>query len=290
MTPLLCTDLDRTLIPNGPPPESPSARPALARLHQARVIQLAYVSGRHLSLIEEAILEWQLPRPDFIIADVGSSLYRPTEPGPGSEWEPDSAWQREIAPDWGGYTAETLHDLLRDLSVLKLQEPEKQGRFKLSYYCPEDIALAPLLHEIQCRLGPRDLRVNLIHSHDEPRRLGLLDILPERANKRHAIEFLRRQLGLPDAAVVFAGDSGNDLAVLAGGIPSVLVANANPAVREEAQRLAAAARHEEQLYLAHGDLFAGLDGRYAAGILEGLAHFRPELLPAIEASLRAGSN
>ncbi|MCI5126782.1 MAG: haloacid dehalogenase, partial [Candidatus Electrothrix sp. AR5] len=29
---LVCTDLDRTLLPNGPQPESPGARPAFAAL------------------------------------------------------------------------------------------------------------------------------------------------------------------------------------------------------------------------------------------------------------------
>ena len=44
--------------------------------------------------------------------------------------------------------------------------------------------------------------------------------------------------GFPRERTVFAGDSGNDLDVLASAIPSVLVANADPGVRAEARRRA----------------------------------------------------
>lgn len=44
---LICTDLDRTLIPNGPQPESPKARALFRRLVSREEVTLAYVSGRH---------------------------------------------------------------------------------------------------------------------------------------------------------------------------------------------------------------------------------------------------
>jgi len=66
--------------------------------------------------------------------------------------------------------------------------------------------------------------------------------------------------------------------VLASPIPSVLVANGHPAVREEAQRLAETRGCAERLYEAVGG-WGGMNGNYSAGILEGVAHFHPELLP-----------
>jgi hypothetical protein len=42
---LICTDLDRTLIPNGPAPESPGARERFARLAARPEMAPAYVSG-----------------------------------------------------------------------------------------------------------------------------------------------------------------------------------------------------------------------------------------------------
>ena len=44
---MLCSDLDRTLLPNGPQEESPEARPLLRRLAQRPDLVLAYVSGRN---------------------------------------------------------------------------------------------------------------------------------------------------------------------------------------------------------------------------------------------------
>jgi len=50
---------------------------------------------------------------------------------------------------------------------------------------------------------------------------------------------------------------------------------------EEAVRLARAAGTLETLYLARGD-FLGMNGNYAAGILEGCVHFFPETKAWIE--------
>ena len=72
---LLCTDLDRTLLPNGLQPESACARPLFRKLVSHPEVHLAYVSGRSLELVLQAIAKWDLPRPDFILGDVGSSIY-----------------------------------------------------------------------------------------------------------------------------------------------------------------------------------------------------------------------
>ena len=72
---LICTDLDRTLLPNGKQPESPAARRRFAEFAAREEVRLAYVTGRHLALVEKAIANYVLPRPDFVIADVGTSLY-----------------------------------------------------------------------------------------------------------------------------------------------------------------------------------------------------------------------
>ena len=52
---LICTDLDRTLIPNGTQPESSGARDHFALLVGRPEVTLAYVSGRHRALVETAI-------------------------------------------------------------------------------------------------------------------------------------------------------------------------------------------------------------------------------------------
>ena len=106
-------------------------------------------------------------------------------------------------------------------------------------------------------------------------------MLSRRASKLHAIEYLQAELGFERSRILFADDSGNDLQVLASAIPSVLVANAMPQVVQAAIAQATAAGHRTALHLAQGGLL-GMNGNYAAGILEGVAHFQPDLLPLLE--------
>ena len=73
---LICSDLDRTLIPNGYEEESAGARPVFRQLAENANIYLAYVSGRDRQLILDAIEEFYLPMPDYAIGDVGTTLYR----------------------------------------------------------------------------------------------------------------------------------------------------------------------------------------------------------------------
>jgi hypothetical protein len=63
--------------------------------------------------------------------------------------------------------------------------------------------------------------------------------------------------------------------MLTGPLQAVLVANATADVRADAAALAAAAGTQDLLYQATGD-FHGMNGYYAAGILEGVAHYLPE--------------
>ncbi len=268
---LLCSDLDRTLIPNGSQPESAQARPLLRMLAARPELTLAYVSGRHLDLLLAAIHDYELPVPDYAIGDVGTTLYKIH----GNEWHPWQAWADEIAPDWAGKTRDELAERFVDLNALTLQETEKQNTFKLSYYAPPDTDHVSLLKEMQQRLVADGVRASLIWSIDEEKHTGLLDILPKSATKHHAIHFLMNQKGFDEADTVFAGDSGNDLPALTSGLQAVLVHNARSDVREAALSAVRAKGITERLYLAQGG-FLGLNGNYAGGVLEGLTHFVPE--------------
>jgi len=264
---LICTDMDRTLLPNGAAAESAGARDLFARLAARPEVSLAYVTGRHLALIQEAIRHYALPVPDFAIADVGTTIY---EIGRG-RWQAWQAWSCEIDGDWQGREARELHLLLHGIDGLRLQEAEKQNRHKLSFYVPLTMDAEALQADVAARLENSGLRANLIWSIDEELDIGLLDILPVSANKRHAVEFLMRQHGFALDDTVFAGDSGNDLDVMLSPIQSVLVANASEDVRAAAAKAPAGA----SVYVARGG-FLGMNGNYAAGILEGVAHFLPD--------------
>lgn len=285
---LLCTDLDRTILPNGREPESPQARPLLRALAARPEVTLAYVSGRDRTLLLDAIDAYDIPVPDYAIGDVGTTIYETA----GGDWRRWHAWEEEIASDWNGRRHDELAALFTDLRDLAPQEPGKQNVFKLSYYTPERIDGQALLGEMQTRLTRYGIRASLIWSVDEAAHCGLLDVLPRSATKIHAIRFLMRQTGFDDAHTVFAGDSGNDLPALTSGLQAVLVRNAHPDVRREAQRLLRDAGLSERLYIARGG-FRGMNGHYAAGVLEGVQHFLPQvadwLSPAGDRPSDAGS-
>ena len=103
---LLCTDLDRTLLPNGDAPESPSARERFARVAARPEVSLVYVTGRHRESVQRAIAEYGLPTPRHAICDVGSSIYQiargeaAREAASGGEWRISARWNRQLASAW----------------------------------------------------------------------------------------------------------------------------------------------------------------------------------------------
>ncbi|MBE0567249.1 MAG: HAD-IIB family hydrolase [Krumholzibacteria bacterium] len=270
---LLATDLDGTLLPNGAAAESPGARERFARLAAHPDVTLVYVTGRDPGLVDEAIATWQVPLPDVLIADVGATIADRV----ASAWKRWPAWDETIAPDWGGRDAADLAVLLRDvpgLADLHLQDASRQARWKLSFEAPPDAALPRLAELIRDRLRAAGVRASVIFSRDEVLGVGLMDVLPAAADKGRALAFVMARLGFGPDETVFAGDSGNDLEVLAGPVPAVLVANADPELRTTAHREAAAAGHGPLLYLARGN--------YAAGILEGVLHYHPAWAARLE--------
>lgn len=275
---LLCTDLDRTIIPNGSQLEHPSARDQFRAFCRRTGVCLVYVTGRHLELMEEAIDTYGLPQPAFAITDVGSKIYRAVAGG----WQNVPLWEAQIATDWRGKTGEQLEQSLRQIVALTLQEKEKQNRFKLSYYLPLSQDQKQILSRMGDILAGQGVAASLIWSVDEPQQVGLIDVLPENATKLHGLRFLQNQLGYLDNELIFAGDSGNDLPVLVSPVRSVLVANASDEVRQLAVQLSQRNGTTEALYLAEQS-GAPLGGNYSAGVLQGVKHFCPEFdLPPVD--------
>ncbi len=267
----VCTDLDRTLIPNGPQPESPMARKLFTALVDRPEVVLAYVSGRHRQLVEKAITNYCLPTPDFVIGDVGTTIYHV---GRTHAWQRQMAWEEHISAEWGGKTHSDLKAMLHDVQALRVQESSKQNRFKLSYYVPMQADRAAITASITQRFKSSDVNASLIWSVDEPAGIRLLDILPASASKYHAITALMQIHGFDNEHTVFCGDSGNDIEVISSPIPAVLVANSQADVRALAISLSKAGGHSNQLYIAKGG-FYGMNGNYSAGMLEGIAHYHP---------------
>jgi len=267
---LLCCDLDRTVIPNGAAEESPSARPLFRELAARPEVCLAYVSGRHIDLIDAAIEEYGLPVPDFAVGDVGTTIYGRSE----EAWGAVTEWTREIGGDWGTLRHADLMEHLAQIEGILLQPPDRQNTHKLSFFVDLEHEIAPLLTLVRDRLDGLGVRYCLVWSVDETAGVGLLDLLPASATKLHAVEFLMRRLTVDERRLVFAGDSGNDLPVLCSGHQAVLVRNAGREVRDTALNALRDSGKVDRLYMAAGG-FMGMNGNYCAGIIEGVTHFIP---------------
>lgn len=267
----LCSDLDRTILPNGPQEESAGARNVLREIAKHPGMILVYVTGRNQSLVIDAIDEFDIPVPDYVIGDVGTTLYRVA----GSGWKMMESWWQHIGSDWKDMTGQDLALLLEDLHELQMQESAKQSRFKLSYYTDSTVDHRRLVANIRRRLQSKRIAAAVVWSVDAAEEVGLIDILPEHATKLHAIKFFLKMQKISEDRAVFAGDSGNDLDALTSGLQAVLVKNAANDVRKEALELLSKKQMADRLYLARGG-FLGMNGNYAAGVLEGLAYFFPQ--------------
>lgn len=273
---LLCTDLDRTLVPNGEQPESPLARPVLWHLLRSHSMSLAYVSGRDLGRVLHAIDDYGLQTPDVIVADVGTSIYVPQ----GGGWQLHEEWHTLIGQDWNGLDSAGIGESLQAFDELETQEADRQTTFKRSYYLPRDNDSQSLAQRLESHLQGLGVKASLVFSDDPEKNIQLLDILPVHATKLEAIVHTQKMLGVDNKASLFSGDSGNDVTALASHLLSVTVRNADKATREAVQRLArdndtlqSSYQAEGNLPLADGQL---LNGNYAAGIVEGLVHFNPD--------------
>jgi hypothetical protein len=269
--------MDRTVIPNGVQIEDVQARKRFSEFCSSEYVTLVYVTGRHKELVEEAIMEYRLPEPNFAITDVGTKIYIVSN----KTWLPMRSWEEEIDKAWNGKNHEQIKQLLTSIKELELQEQSKQNTHKLSYYLPLHLNHSDVMARMEKRLQKEGIDSSLIWSIDEQKNIGLLDLLPLNATKLHAIEFLQHQLKYKHDEVLFAGDSGNDLPVLVSKIHSVLVANASEDIKALAVQKSEENGCTDALYIVKKSRLK-MNGNYAAGVLEGVWHFLPAFRNLLE--------
>jgi len=253
---LLATDMDGTLLGD---------RPGLKRLAvwlaQNRHYLFVIATGRSVEATLAELKIWKAPSPDFLITDVGSSVYQIDRNG---QTHLIHSWHRQLDTNWQRDECERL---LVPHSSLELQPEKTQSAHKLSFFIPARKATTPGPHpieassawhneavkkEVEKALMSAGLAARVVHSHG-----NLLDVLPEAGGKAQAVEFLRKLLDMDRQNVVASGDSGNDTDLLQYAAFGIVVANHTG----ELESL----RGCRSLYWARTD--------YANGVLEGLERF-----------------
>lgn len=234
----LISDIDNTLLGDE------RGLRELIELLRSNSEQMAFgiATGRGIDSAVKILKKWQVPIPDVLITSVGSEIhYWPSQ-------RLDLGWSHHISHQW---RRDALQAFFNGVPGLKLQAAENQREFKLSYNVDE--TRMPPIKELNKQLRQQRLKAKLIYSHG-----AYLDILPERASKGQAIRYLAYKWGLPLQRFMVAGDSGNDEAMLVGDTLGVVVGNHSPELE--------CVRGLEQVYFAKA--------HYAAGIVEGLQHYR----------------
>lgn len=219
----LVTDLDGTLIPLPDNPQHRLDLDVLVSELQNKNATLVFSTGRHFASVERAIAEFRLPQPEWMICDVGTSIRHRTAAG---QFELVTEYEAYLDAIIQGMSVGRLRTILASIEGLRPQEDEKQGAFKLSYYAIA-AQLAERVGEIQERLEESKAPFSIVHSIDPFNGDGLIDLLPSGISKAHALSWWRNHVGLDAEDVVFAGDSGNDLAALVSGCRAILVNNAH---------------------------------------------------------------
>lgn len=257
---LLASDLDGTLIPlERSAQRLREVEEFVQAVRNAQGLMLAYVTGRHLALAEQGIAEFELPWPDLLVCDVGTSVYRRIDGG----YEPDEEYQRRMRAAFGGLRGEDIKGTLASVEDLELQEDEKQAKFKVSYYTPKHAS--SVLDEVADLLRSTGGNVNLVSSYDAVSDRGLLDVLPAGVAKDYAVRYLHDHTQVAADGLIYAGDSGNDRAAMLAGYRVIVVANAEESLKVDLKEEAAKQHLDEYLYFA--------EHPFARGVLEGCRHF-----------------
>jgi sucrose-phosphate synthase len=205
-----------------------------ARLDNTRMLM---ATGRSVSEARRVIATWGLPCPDILVTSVGSEIWRSEGFG---DYRLCETYAATINAGWRRDEALSVAACVG----LAMQPVHEQRRWKLSYFgSASDAARATQA------LADSGVAARVVHSHGT-----LIDILPARAGKAAAIAFEAKRLDLTLADCIAAGDSGNDLDMLAACGVAILPANARDGIADLLRGKAFQSRHS-----------------HAAGVLDGLA-------------------
>lgn len=278
---ILATDLDGTLIPLTATLDEPSratshgdsladcpqrqALTTLRRLADADELEIIFVTGRHHESVMSVMDAVGLPSPRWIICDVGATLLCRADHQP---YLPLRAYVNHLDAIVGRFDTGQLAQALAGIDGLVLQEAEKQGRHKLSFYCDLN-RIDTQIARIELKLVEIAAPYRMVSSVDPFNGDALIDLLPLGTDKSSALTWWAEHSGSETSRIVYAGDSGNDYAALTGGFRAILVGNAD---RNLARRVVEHHRQsgsEDRVYLARSPATAGvLEGCIRFGMIE----------------------
>ena len=257
----LATDLDGTFIPNSSKTELIEA---LEYFHKIKKdsddFKLIFVTGRNFKQVEDGIKEYNLPEPDFIISDVGTTIYNRSLNG----WVLNDEYYKNLSRILNNINRENLINWLIQKAGVSLQEDYRQGDFKISFYLEPKNSIT-IIDDLNIKIKKENLPYDVIFSQDPITKKGLLDILPKGVSKVYALKWVLKNYSASGDSVAFAGDSGNDLDLFISGINSIIVKNTPENIKVKANSWALENGKTKTLFFATKES--------TAGVLQGCRHF-----------------
>ncbi|MCF8476627.1 MAG: HAD family hydrolase [Pseudolabrys sp.] len=237
---ILATDLDGTFLGG-----SDSDRAALYRWIESRRddVGLIFVTGRDPQFIEQLCGDSDVPWPDYVIGDVGTTIAEIV--GATKKVRPLAPLEAKIAELWND-NGDRVRALLDGAAGLTLQATP--FRYRVSYH------FDPKAYDGEAE--------KLVHRHGFDSLISadrFFDVLPPGVSKGPSLKRLLDHLAVDDRHVLVAGDTLNDLSLFETGLRGVAVNNSEPALVDRLK--------------AHPNAYrASQPG--AGGIAEAIRHFK----------------
>ncbi|MCB2007911.1 MAG: glucosylglycerol-phosphate synthase [Rhodoferax sp.] len=209
---VLATDLDGTLLAG-----TQEARRRIRDLFSGGLAhtRLIYVTGRGAESVIPLLSDSTLPRPDYIIADVGATVLH-------GDLRPVSPLHHDIAAGWPG--TQVILQRLAKFPLLRRQTVPQERR--CSFFVSEEGISDELRAEVEA------LDCDLLYSAGR-----YLDVLPRGINKGNTL----RQLALAEQfdldSIIVAGDTLNDLSMFATGFKGIVVGSAEPELVDRVRKM-----------------------------------------------------
>ena len=242
---LLSFDIDHTLLEN---PEKPSPFNKVWNnfLHDNSLNPpiLCFNTGRMLDDTLHLISSKILPKPQYLICGVGTTIYDFSRSHTLKEFS-------EILEE--GWDVEKVRELMHASSYpISLQPQHFQHEYKSSWFLEN--ATHEQISGLEKTMQEAGLEINLIYSSSLH-----LDVLPKWANKGNALTWLLRHLEIPPSETLVAGDSGNDSAMFQlPDIKGIVVSNAQPELYQ-------ATKYQGVYHATQPHVY---------GLVEGLVHYQ----------------
>jgi len=219
---VLATDLDDTLVSNQVEHQK------LWTYFGEHRPSLIYITGRYFQSAYQLIQEQQLPQPDILICDAGGSIYC------GETLNEDLLWSTAFQK----MPLSTIEKIAEDIGIRR-QPIEANNRFAFT-------ATSEQYKLFKYALQAQGIDATTIFSN-----ASQLDVLAPNVNKGAALHYVLKKCQHTKNVVV-AGDSENDVHLIAAGYPAIIVGNAC-----------------EELKMLEGPLIYHAQQQAAEGIIEG---------------------